>query len=76
MRTGYAIRDYHRHGWLMTRAQVEGADCPVTVWGQEEEEALTFRKLGDARQMLKVIRRDHRKPERVHIVDPRYRRVV
>lgn len=55
---------------------MEGADCPVTVWGQEEEEALTFRKLGDARQMLKVIRRDHRKPERVYIVDPRYRMVV
>ena len=73
MRTGYAIRDNHQHGWLLTRTQVEGVVCPVTVWVAEEEHALQFRRLKDARAMLKVIRRDHRRPERVRILDPRWR---
>lgn len=76
MRTGYAIRDKHQHGWLRTRMQVEGVQCPVTVWTQEEANAMTFRKLGDAKRMLKVIRREHRRPDKVHIMDPRWRVVV
>ena len=73
MRTGYAIRDRHQHGWLQTRVQVEGFDCPVTVWADEEKYAMEFRRLKDAKAMLKVIRRDHRQPERVNIIDPRGR---
>lgn len=76
MRKGYAIRDRHQHGWLQTRTKVEGLNCPVTVWAEDEEQAMTFRKLKDARAMLKVIRKDHRKPERVHIIDPRWRVIV
>lgn len=73
MRTGYAIRDSHQHGWLLTRTRVEGVDCPVTVWGEEEGQAMQFRRLKDAKAMLKVIRRDHMRPERVRILDPRWR---
>lgn len=76
MREGYAIRDRHQHGWLQTRTKVEGFNCPVTIWAEDEEQAMTFRKLKDARAMLKVIRKDHRKPERVHIIDPRWRVIV
>ena len=76
MRKGYAIRDRHQHGWLQTRTKVDGFNCPVTVWAEDEEQAMTFRKLKDARAMLKVIRKDHRKPERVHIIDPRWRVIV
>ena len=76
MRTGYAILDRHQHGWLQTRTQVEGCECPVTVWAEEEEDAMTFRRLKDAKAMLRVIRRDHRRPERVSIVDPRLRVIV
>ena len=73
MRTGYAIVDKHQHGWLQTRFLVEGLDCPITVWADEEEYAMEFRQLKDAKAMRKVIRRDHRQPDRVHIVDPRGR---
>ena len=73
MRTGYAIRDNHQRGWLLTRTRVEGVNCPVTVWGEEEEQAMQFRRLKDAKAMLKVIRRDHRRPDRVRILDPRWR---
>jgi len=76
MRSGYAIMDSHEHGWLLTRTKVEGFQCPVTVWGEEEENAMQFRRLKDARAMLKVIRRDHRRPERVNILDPRWRVIV
>ena len=54
---------------------MEGVSCPVTVWVGDETEAMEFRRLKDAKAMLRVIRRDHRRPEMVHIVDPR-RRVV
>ena len=76
MRTGYAIRDKHRHGWLKTRARVEGVNCPVTVWVADEEDALSFNRLADAKEMLKVVRKDHRRPDKVHILDPRWRVIV
>ena len=73
MRTGYAIKDTHQHGWLQTRTRVEKVDCPVTVWTVEEENAMVFRNLKDAKAMLKVIRKHHRRPDRVHILDPRWK---
>ena len=68
--------DRHRHAWLQTRVRVEGAEHPVTVYVQEEEDAMQFRKLNDAKAMLKVIRKEHRRPERVNILDPRLRVIV
>lgn len=76
MRQGYAIRDKHQHGWLQTRTRVEGCDCPVTIWTEDDTQAMQFRKLKDARTMLRVIRQDHRRPEKVHILDPKWRVIV
>lgn len=76
MRTGYAIRDKHQHGWLRTRTRVDGVSCPVTVWTESDEDALQFRRLKDAKAMLKVVRRDHRRPDKVHIMDPKWRVIV
>ena len=76
MRTGYAIRDKHQHGWLRTRTRVEGVSCPVTVWSDRESHAMQFRNLKDARAMLKAVRRECRRPDRVYILDPRWRVVV
>ena len=73
MRTGYAIRDTHQRGWLVTRTRVDGVSCPVTVWGEDEEQVMQFNRLKDARAMLKVIRKDHRRPDRVNILDPRWK---
>ena len=69
MRTGYAIHDRHEHGWLHTRTKLEGVSVPVTIYVEDEEHAMTFRRLKDARAMLKVIRRDHRRPDKVHILN-------
>ena len=76
MRKGYAIRDFHQRGWLQTRSKVEGINCPVTIWAEEEDQAMQFSKLKDARAMLKAVRKDHRRPERVRILDPRWRVIV
>ena len=76
MRTGYAIRDEHQYGWLQTRTRVEGVECPVTVYVEEEEHAMTFHRLKDAKAMLKAVRRDHRRPDRVNIVNARGRVVA
>ena len=76
MRTGYAIQDRNQHGWLLTRTLVEGVACPVTVWGEEEAQAMQFRRLKDAKTMLRVIRKEHRRPDRVNIVDARRRVIV
>ena len=54
MRTGYAIRDKHQHGWLQTRTRVEGVSCPVAVWSDRESQAMQFWNLKDARAMLTV----------------------
>ena len=76
MRTGYAILDRHQHGWLLTRTRVENVDGPVTVWASDEENAMEFHRLKDAKTMLKAIRKHHRRPERVHIIDPKWRVIV
>ena len=76
MRRGYAIQDGYQYGWLQTRMTVENVDCPVTVWATEEENAMEFHSLRDARAMLKIIRKHHRRPEKVHILDPKARVVV
>ena len=76
MRTGDAIRDRHERSWLQSRIRVDGVSCPVTVWAESEENALEFHRLKDARAMLKVIRMEHRRPDRVNILDPRWRVVV
>lgn len=76
MRSGYAIRDRHEHGWLQTRTRMEGVSCPVTLWVKSEENAMVFHRLKDARAMLKVIRKNHRRPDQVNILDPKWRVVV
>ena len=76
MRTGYAIRDRRGHAWLKTRQRVEGVEVPVTVWVQDEEDAMIFHRLPDARHMLKVVRSTSRHPERIRILDPRWKEVV
>ena len=76
MRTGYAIRDKHHHSWLQTRLKVEGVNCPVTVWTDKEAQAMVFRRLKDAKALLKVVRKDHRRPDKVHILDPKWRVIV
>ena len=76
MRTGYAIRDRHDHGWLKTRTRVEGVPCAVTIFTLDEDEAMQFSSLKDARRMLKVVRAEHRRPDKVHVVDPRWRVIV
>ena len=76
MRTGYAIWDRHEHGWLQNRTKLEGISVPVTVWAENEKDAMVFHRLKDARTMLRVIRKDVRRPERVNILDPRWRVVV
>ena len=70
MRTGYAIRmRYNAHnGWLQTRTRVDGVSVPVTIWG-DEEGAMEFRHLKDAKAMLKAIRQDLRRPDKVNIID-------
>lgn len=73
MRTGYAIRDRHGHAWLKTRHRVEGVGVPVTVWVQDEAEALIFKKLPEARRMLALVRRDSRHPDKIHILTPSWK---
>lgn len=46
---------------------------PVTVWVQDEEEAMEFRRMKDARRMLKIVRDQHRRPDKVQIIDPRWK---
>ena len=77
MRTGYAIRMRYNadKGWLHTRTRVDDASAPVTIWG-DEEGAMIFRRLKDAKAMLKVIRRDLRRPDKVNIIDRNERVVV
>ena len=74
MRTGYAIRMRYNpgNGYLHTRVRVDGVSVPVSVWG-DDEGAMEFHSLKDARAMLKVIRREQRRPEKVNIIDNRGR---
>lgn len=77
MRTGYAIRMRYNadNGWLHTRTRVDGVSVPVTIWG-DEDGAMIFRKLKDAKAMLKAIRLDLRRPDKVNIIDMSGRVVV
>lgn len=73
MRLGYAIRDRRNHQWLKTRTRLEGVPCPVTMWVQDEEEAMVFRRLKDARRMLCAVRKESRHPEKLLILNPRWK---
>lgn len=73
VRAGYAIRHKKNRAWLATRVRIYGGTS--TVWVQDEEDALIFRKLGEAKRMLKVVRQDSRTPEAIVILDPRWREV-
>lgn len=75
MRTGYAIRDRQGHAWLKTRQRLEGVEVPVTVWVQDEEDAMLFNTLKDAKHMLKVVRSTSRHPMTIHILDPHWKEV-
>jgi hypothetical protein len=73
MRTGYAIRHRKNRAWLATRIKDDGGT--LTIWVQDEAQAMIFRKLPDAKRMLKVVRADSRTPEAIQIMDPRWREV-
>lgn len=73
MRTGYAIRHRKNRAWLATRIKDDGGT--LTVWVRDEEGAMIFKKLPDAKRMLKVVRADSRTPEAIVILDPRWREV-
>ncbi|MBQ3424417.1 MAG: hypothetical protein IJH38_04375 [Clostridia bacterium] len=75
MRTGYAIRDTKGHAWLKTRERVEGVDVPVTVWVQDEDEALIFHRLPDAKRMARVVRASSRHPDKIHVLTPAWKAV-
>lgn len=75
MRTGYAIRDRRKHAWLATRTLEDGKGGSLTVWVQNDEDAMIFRNLPDAKRMLKAVRADSRWPETIKIIDPRWREV-
>lgn len=75
MRTGYAIRDKRKRAWLATRTLKDDMGGSLTVWVQSEEDAMIFRKLPEAKRMLKAVRGDSRWPETIHILDPRWREV-
>ena len=75
MRTGYAIRHRKNRVWLASRTREDGESGSLTVWVHDEEQALIFRKLPDAKRMLKVVRADSRTPEAIQIMDPRWREV-
>lgn len=73
MRVGYAIRHRKNRAWLATRTRDDGGT--LTVWVQDEEQALIFKRLPDAKRMLKVVRQDSRTPGAIQILDPRWREV-
>ena len=76
MRTGYAIRDKKNRVWLATRTLNDDMGGSLTVWVRGEDGALIFRKLPEAKRMLKDVRGDSRTPEAIQILDPRWREVV
>ena len=55
---------------------MEGVSCPVTVWVGDETEAMEFRRLKDAKAMLRVLRKESRRPDLLHIINPQRRVVV
>ena len=75
MRTGYAIRDHRKHAWLATRTLEDSKGGSLTVWVQSDEDAMIFRKLPEAKRMLKAVRGDSRTPEAIVILNPRWQEV-
>lgn len=75
MRTGYAIRHRANRAWLATRTLADDLGGSLTVWVQNEEDAMIFKKLPDAKRMLKLVRADSRMPGAIQILDPRWREV-
>ena len=73
MRTGYAIRDRKKHGWLKARYRAGDADAPVTVYVRDSEDALLYNSLKDARRMAQVLRRESAAPEAIEVLDPRWK---
>ena len=72
MRTGYAIRDKKNRAWLATRTREDAGSKTLTVWVKSDEDAMIFKRLPDAKQMLKAVRQDSRTPEAIVILDPRW----
>lgn len=76
MRTGYAIRDKRNRAWLVaTRTLKDDLGGSLTVWVRSEDGALIFRKLPEAKRMLKLLRAESRTPGAIVILDPRWREV-
>jgi hypothetical protein len=73
MRTGYAIRHRRNRAWLATRVRDDGGT--LTVWVKDEEQAMIFKKLPEAKRMLKVVRADSRMPGEITILNPCWREV-
>lgn len=73
MRTGYAIRHRKNRAWLATRVRDDGGT--LTVWVQDEEQAMIFKRLPEAKRMLKVVRADSRMPGEITILNPCWREV-
>lgn len=75
MRTGLAIRDIRDHCWLKSRSLVWGEPAPVSVWVQDEDAALTTRDKTLARRLRDAVRRESRHPDKIIILDPRWKEV-
>lgn len=72
MRTGYAIRDRSKRGWLKTRYRVAPEEPPITVYVKAPDHALTFHRLRDARQMARQLRKDSPQPAAIQVVSPKW----
>lgn len=74
MRRGYAIRNRPGRVWLKTR--VKDDEGTLTLWTSEEDEAMQFRKAGEAKRMLKLLRSEIKRPERLVLLDPKWRVIL
>lgn len=74
MRRGYAIRNRPARMWLQTR--VRNDKGTLTRWTVEEDEAMVFRRLDDAKRMLRLLQSEVKRPERLQVLDPRWRVIV
>lgn len=73
MRTGYAIRDRHHHGWFCTRHLPEKGGKPVTIYVQNDEEAMQWKRLKDAKRMLRLLQSESRNPHSICILNPNWK---
>lgn len=60
--------------WLKTR--VRDDEGTLTLWTAEEDEAMMFRKASEARRMLRLLQGEVKRPERLQVLDPRWRVIV